>query len=267
MTTGRAARPIISAALGAALGVMLAITGSAGALAQTASTPAPLKIDPLSPDQAEAVRRVVIDLLRTQPEILVEAIKALDAKEQAATAAKASEAIVAHRHDLEGDSSDPSFGQPSGDVTVVEFFDYRCPYCKQSWQAVHDAVRKDGHARLVFKDFPILGPESVTASTAALAAIAQGKHDAFHDALMSYSGQLNDTAIFRIAAAVGLDVDRLKADMKSAAVTDKLQRNMDLARALDVRGTPAFVVGTKLLPGAVDGSTLMAAIADARSAH
>lgn len=269
MTDARRAAWFLGAALWLAA---LGLAAPAPARAQSAGTPAtqspapdgPLKIDPLSPAQADAVRRVVLDLLRTQPEVVLEALKTLEAKEQAATAAKASEAIAARRNDLERDGTDPAFGQAGADVTVVEFFDYRCPYCKQSWQAVHDTVAKDGRARLVFKDFPILGPESVTASTAALASIAQGRHDAFHQALMSYGGQLDDAAIFRVAGSVGLDVERLKADMKTPAVAQKLQRNLDLARALDVRGTPAFVVGTKMLPGAVDGATLMAAIADAR---
>jgi len=150
-------------------------------------------------------------------------------------------------------------------VTLVEFFDYQCGYCK----AVHADVRRlldtDGKVRLVYKEFPILGPASVTASRAALAAQRQGKYDALHVALMENRGQLDDDKIYRIAGSVGLNVDQLKKDMQAPEINDVLQRNLRLASELNIRGTPAFVVGDQIIPGAVSLDKLKELIAAGRA--
>jgi len=129
---------------------------------------------------------------------------------------------------------------------------------------VKSVIAADGKVKLIYKDLPILGEASKIAAVAALASIKQGKHDAFHDALMANTAKLDDTRIFDIAASVGIDVDRLKADMNDPAIKKTIDRNMALAQELGVRGTPAFVVGKQFVPGAVDADALKQLISEAR---
>jgi protein-disulfide isomerase len=166
--------------------------------------------------------------------------------------------------DLLHDPNSPVLGNPRGAVTVVEFFDYRCPYCKQVEPALEALLGEDRQLRFVYKEFPVLGADSVTASRAALAAKKQGKYDAFHRAMMTLKGQINEAAVFKTAESVGLDVERLKRDIASPEVARALKANTDLAEALDIRGTPAFVIGDEIVPGAIDLASLKQLIATAR---
>src|SRR5262249_16115169 len=146
----------------------------------------------------------------------------------------------------------PVSGNPAGDVTVVEFSDYQCPYCKRSYSTIKSVLAKDGKVKLVLKDLPILGEASKIASLSALAARNQSKHEAMHNALMEFSGKLDRDRIMQIAGSVGLDTDQLQKDMEDPKLKEILERNMALATALGVRGTPAFVIGKQFVPGAVD---------------
>ena len=150
-------------------------------------------------------------------------------------------------------------------MTVVEFFDYRCPYCKAVAKDMIATLQAEGDVRIVFKEFPILGPESELAAKAALAARRQDKYLPFHQALMAYKGQLDEAAIHDVAEDVGLDVEQLQEDMAAPAIADVISRNIALANALSIGGTPAFVVGDTLVPGAVDMKTLRDMVAKARN--
>jgi len=215
--------------------------------------------------QVEQIQAVVRDYLRQHPEVIIEAIKAYQAQQDADQAAKAKQDIVAFKDEIFRDAASPVGGNPEGDVTIVEFFDYRCPYCKAVAGDLNKAVTADGKVRMVYKEFPILGPSSVVAARAALASQAQGKYVAFHDRLMSLKGSLDDAAIFAAAADVGLDVPRLKADMEKPAVAEQIDRTRSLADKLAIQGTPAFVIGAELLPGAASLEELTAAIKRARA--
>ena len=125
-------------------------------------------------------------------------------------------------------------------------------------------MKSDSKLRFVFKEFPILGPASVVASKAALAARAQGKYLEFHNALMSQRGQLDEGVIMRLAKSVGLDTDRLKKDMESAEVTGAIAKNQQLAEELGIRGTPAFIIGDELVPGAIKLEDMKSLVATAR---
>jgi protein-disulfide isomerase len=219
---------------------------------------------PFTPEQEEAIGRILRRYIEAHPEVIVEAFEAAQAKARAEAEESAKRAIAAKRAELEADPSSPVLGNPEGDVTLVEFFDYRCPYCKQVAPTLRALIAEDKRVRVVMKEFPILGRDSVTASRAALAAASQGKYEAFHHALMGLKGQLTEAAIFKAAASVGLDVERLKADMERPEVDAQLRANYELAQALDIRGTPAFVVGGELIPGAVDLATLRKRLAAAR---
>ncbi len=163
---------------------------------------------------------------------------------------KASSAAAAGKvQDLLRDPGTPVLGNPDGDVTIVEFFDYQCPYCKAAETRIMDLLESDGNIRLVIKDFPILGPDSRIASRAALASQKQGKYEEFHNALMNHRGQLKAETTFKIAGSVGLDIDQLKKDMDDPEIADQIMENFNLARSLKISVTPGFFVETKVLSG------------------
>lgn len=221
--------------------------------------------EPLSPDQKAAVKALVREVLRDNPELVLEALQSLEAKQQAEQAAQATKMIAARRDSLERDPADPVLGNPQGDVTIVEFFDYRCPYCKQVTDALMKVVQADGKVRLVLKEYPILGPPSVQAALAALAAQRQGKYAEMHLALMSHRGTLDDKGLEKLAADLKLDLPRLKADMDRPELKQRLQAVLLQGREIGATGTPAFIIGDRLIPGAVDADALRAAIAEARA--
>ncbi|MSP67854.1 MAG: DsbA family protein, partial [Alphaproteobacteria bacterium] len=159
--------------------------------------------------------------------------------------------VAALAEELTADPASPVLGNPKGDVTVVEFSDYRCGYCKSVHPTLMELLKRDGNVRLVIKEFPILGPESVEAAKAALAANRQGKFAAVNERLMAFKGQLTRDAILQVAREAGVDVKRLQADMEAPEIMQALQRNRKLASKLEINGTPGFVIGQKVVPGAI----------------
>ena len=202
--------------------------------------------------------------LMANPEVLVDAMAELERKQDSQRENVALKAIQENQTELLSDPASPTTGNPNGDVTVVEFSDYQCPYCKKAHTAVKAALAADGKVKLVYKDLPILGEASKVAAVAALASIKQGKHEAFHEALMTNTAKLDSDLIFKIAGSVGIDVAQLQKDMNDPKIKDTIDRNMALAQELGVRGTPAFVIGKQFVPGAVDAKTLQQMISDAR---
>jgi protein-disulfide isomerase len=229
-----------------------------------ALAPAPVCAEEPSPTEVERFQKIVRDYLSQHPEVIVEALKQYQNKQAAEQADKLRATIASLSDDLLKDKESPVGANLEGDVTVVEFFDYQCPYCKAVAPSLAKAVAADGKVRLVYKEFPILGALSVTAAKAALAAEQQGKYVAFHDKLFAHKGSLDDAAIFSIASDVGLDVARLKADMEKPQIKNEIDRNYRLADKLTIQGTPAFVIGRELLPGAVSVDELAATIKRAR---
>jgi protein-disulfide isomerase len=214
-------------------------------------------------DKAAFGKRVR-EYLISNPEVLVDAMHELERRQDSQRDAVAQKAITRHRAELMADPESPSGGNVDGDVVIVDFNDYQCPYCKRSHQALKSVVAADGKVKVIYKDLPILGEPSRIAALAALAAVKQGKHPAFHDALMEFTGKLDRARILEIAASVGLDVALLEKDMEDPKFKQLIDRNMALAGALGVRGTPAFVIGEQFVPGAVDAEALKQLIAGAR---
>lgn len=217
----------------------------------------------LAGDQA-ALGKSIREYLLANPEVLVEAMQELERKQDSQRDNAAQKAIQEHRSALLNDPETPVVGNPSGDVTIVEFSDYQCPYCKRAHAAVEAVLKADNKVKLVFKDLPILGEPSRIAALAALAARSQDKHRAMHNALLEYGGKLDRDRIMEIARSVGLDIEKLQKDMEDPKLAKIIERNMALASALGVRGTPAFVIGNQFVPGAVDPETLKRLIAEAR---
>lgn len=210
------------------------------------------------------IEQIVHDYLLAHPEVILESVEKYQAQQEKDAAKKQAQALVERRDELTRAPDAPVLGNPNGDVTVVEFFDYRCPYCKSVAGTFIDLFEKDGNVRFVLKEFPILGPESEYAAKAALAAEKQGKYRALHMALMTFKGKLTNPDVLRLATDAGLDVPRLQKDMESPDIAAALKRNYDLAEALGVKGTPAFVVGDEFIPGAISVEDMRNRIAAAR---
>jgi protein-disulfide isomerase len=220
--------------------------------------------DPLTPEQKDAVEQLIRTTIAEHPEIVIDALKAAEAKNDAEAAANVSKAIAAGHNQLVDDPASPVGGNPKGDVTIVEFFDYSCPYCKE-FEPSLEALLKDDHGiRIVYKEFPILGPASVYAAHVALAARAQGKYDQFHRAMMAVRGTIDEDAVRRTAAACGIDMKALDATIDAPEIDHIIKANYALAESLDIDGTPAFVVGTHLLPGVPDAGALEKIVAETR---
>ena len=162
----------------------------------------------------------------------------------------------------------PVTGNAGGDIAIVEYFDYQCPYCRKIEPELRQVVQDDGKIRLIFKDWPILGPISVTAARMALASKYQNKFIEAHDALIAVNSKLTEARIREVLAGAGIDVDRLDRDLASNAATIDavLARNNDQATAFDFRGTPSFIIGKFRVPGVLTMAQFGQAIADARKA-
>ena len=219
----------------------------------------------LTPEQTEAVNKLIHDYLMNNPKVLSEALDHADAAAKAETEAAGKTALTDRREELERDPTSPVLGNPNGDVTVVEFFDYRCPYCKASAPIVADLLAQDKKVRLVLKDFPILGKESVYASRVALVAQKHGKYAEFHKAMFALKTPVNNDTTLDVAKSVGLDPVQVKKEMEASEIDTILKHNYDLAKAINAEGTPAFIVGDTMSPGALTLDGLKTQIAAARA--
>ncbi len=244
---------------------LAAVMGAVVAAAVLSYLPRDHARQDLSAGQVKAVERLIADYVGGHPELVAKALDQYQEQEKSAAHEAARTAIRDKASALFHDAADQVLGNPQGDVTIVEFFDYRCPYCKRVTPTLMQTLKSDGNIRLVLKEFPILGPDSVLATRAAIASVKQGKYTAFHLALLASPVALNEGMIMSIAEAAGLDTTRLAADMKDPAIDTIVMRNYALAQYLKIDGTPAFIVGDELVPGALDGATLEHLVKVARS--
>lgn len=220
-----------------------------------------------TPEQTAAVEKIVRELLtKKDPGIVIAAAKTYQEKVETKIAAKGKLAIKTEAKEIYYSPTSPVAGNPKGDVSVVEFFDYACGYCKQAQSSVVKLIKEDKNVRFVFKELPIFGKSSVLVSKAALASVRQGKYIAFHMALLKAKQRLNETRLMAIAKKVGLDTAKLKKDMNDKKIADIIEANQALASKLGVNGTPAFIIAGKLYPGAVPLKKMKELIAAARAA-
>ena len=207
----------------------------------------------------QRVQKFILD----HPEVVAASLDRMEARRRAADELEAD--IDAHADELFRDSASPVGGNPSGEVTLVEFFDYNCPYCRQMAPVMIEAEKQDPQLRVVFKEFPILGPNSVFAAKAGLAANTQGKYVAFHNAMYQAPGAADQNKVMEVARSVGLDVDRLKADIDDPAIAALIEKNLKLAEVFRINGTPGFVAGRQVVRGATDLKGLQGFIEQARA--
>jgi protein-disulfide isomerase len=222
---------------------------------------------------SEAQRAEVVEILRRamreDPSILRDAIAAMQEAEERERSQAGRAAITREADALLRDPADPTRGNPRGDVTIVEFFDARCGFCKQLHPALEALLRRDANVRVVMKDLPVLGPPSVVAARALLASHRQGRYAAFQDALLTLRGEPTEAVLQDVARRVGLDWARLRREMDDPAIARRIDVNMRLAQTLGIQGTPALVIagpaGATLVPGAVDLAQLERMVAEARA--
>lgn len=231
---------------------------SLSAFAQS-TTPMP------DPEWRQSIERVIESYIRSHPEVIEQTLQALEATRQEEEHARVKQVIAAHHSELLHDPASPVSGDPAGEVTVIEFFDYRCVFCKRVAGSVTQLQKDDAHVRIVYKDFPILGDDSMQAAKAALASQAQGRYQAFHEALLAANGDLSREHVLQVASEVGLDTKRLVADMDNPEWLTIIEHNRVLAKELGITGTPAFVVGKEIVSGAMDLRALKDLVARART--
>jgi protein-disulfide isomerase len=230
--------------------------------------PAAIAQSPVFNDQQrQAIGEVVKDYLLKNPEVLTEVIAELEKRQAEAQRVAQSGALKETRQTLLNAPHSYVAGNPSGDITLVEFFDYNCGYCKKALADVQSLVKSDSKLRVVLKDFPVLGPDSVEASRVALAARKQLQGEKlfdYHMKVMDTRGRVNGERALAVAKELGLDVARLQKDMESPEVRSALQENMGLGDKLGLTGTPAFIIGDEIIPGAVGVEPLKQVVANVR---
>ncbi len=237
----------------------------AGALALAA--PASAQPAPFNDQQKEAIGQVVRDYLLKNPELLQEVMAELEKRQAEAQRVAQTAALKDNRKAILEAPHSIVVGNPQADVTMVEFFDYNCGYCKKALSDVQTLLKNDPKLRVVLKDFPVLGPDSVEASRVALAVKNQIQGDKlfdYHVRLLESRGRVNGERALAVAKDFGLDVARIQKDMETAGVKAALQENVGLGDKLGLSGTPAFIIGSEIIPGAVGLDPLKQVVASVR---
>lgn len=235
---------------------------TAMALVATLVTPLASHADALSEDR---VKELVLEAIRENPEIVLEAVQIIEQREQARQAAAAASVLSENRDRLKNDPNAPVLGNPDGDVTVVEFFDYNCPYCRRVKPHIEALLDEDPNVRLVYREWPILGDGSVFAARAALAAREQGKYEEFHWALMGMQGRAEEASVIQVAQEIGLDIAQLRRDMQAPEIDAHIAASMEMSRLLGFNGTPSFVIGDALVPGVIEADQMIRLTQEARA--
>ncbi|CTQ49745.1 DsbA family protein [Jannaschia donghaensis] len=222
-------------------------------LAVTCAVAAPVSAQQLTP---EDVKELALEAILENPDIIMEAVAILQARDAAEAEAQAQATLSSSRDTLTNDPNAPVVGNPNGSVTVVEFFDYNCGFCRRAGPELEALMAADPDVRVVYREWPILSEGSVFGARAALAARAQDKYEEMHKALMGSNTRIEEATVMQIAVELGLDVDRLRTDMDSDAVNEHIDTTRRLAESLGFTGTPSFVIGDTRVPGFVEADRL-----------
>jgi protein-disulfide isomerase len=220
------------------------------------------------PDSAMSkgdVEKIVRNYLLENPEVIFEAVERMKSKDESQRLVKMKDKAKSHQTALFAEPEPLVAGNPKGDITIVEFFDYRCPYCRKAKKTVRDLLNQDGNIKLILKEFPILSPESEMAAQVAIAAAAQGKYWDVHMAFMG-AEDLAGERIFELAKEAGADIAQIKAELKNPKIAKRLAETQALAGAIGIDATPTFFVGDEPYTGALDLGELKKAVAAARKA-
>lgn len=266
-----ASAPAAAAAKAASPATAPAETVSSKPAGTSAAAAAPVPVSSFSDAQRAEIENIFKEYItKKNPEVLMEAMQELQKREMTDAANKSKTALTNDHDKLYNDAMSPIGGNPKGSVIVVEFFDYACGYCKMSEPHVEKLLKENKDVKFIYKDYPILGPASTEAAKAALAANKQGKYVQMHDKLMTAQiphgaseATAADDAIFKAAKEAGVDVEKLKKDMKDDAIDKALEANVSLGMEVGARGTPTFIIGDSVYPGAMEYDQLKKTVADA----
>lgn len=210
------------------------------------------------------IRQVVKDYLIKNPEVMLEVQDALNDKQEKKIAESQASTLQSKKDEIFNSPNDAVLGNPNGSVTLVEFFDYNCGYCKKSYPDLENVIKSDPKLRVVIKDFPILGPDSVKAHIVARAfmKIMPEKYAEFHKELLTIPGRSNEEKAIKIAVKLGVDEQKLRSTMQDESLQQAFVDNGQLAYALGINGTPSYILGNNVLVGAVGENVLKAKIAE-----
>jgi protein-disulfide isomerase len=224
-------------------------------------------------DQQKAIEKIMRDYFVSHPQILIETMQSLQKQQQATWQNTANKVVPQFQKLLFESAISPVIGNPKANVTMVEFFDYQCPHCKEMTPQIAQILKNDSNLKIIFKVLPIFGSSSEYAARAGLAASKQGKYITFHEALMNIQTPLTEDIVLKTAEQIGLNTKQLQEDMKSPPIDQEIKQNNQLAKELNLEGTPAFVIAKisdgkiynpELIPGAVGENILVQAITKAR---
>lgn len=237
----------------------------AGMACVISSLPA-MAAEPLTKDE---VRAIVREYIMENPKVILQSMDAMRAREEEERRAQQAQNLKSKQEELTKSPTSPVVGNPEGDVTVVEFFDYNCGYCHRVVPTLTKLIDEDKNVRLVLKEFPILSPQSDLAAKIAMAVwqVEKAKYWDVHNAFMKFSGPKEKESLLKLVAEAGVDRAKVEAKIDSKEIAEALEANQKLAVDLGIRGTPAFVVGTELVPGAVSFESLKKLVEDARAAQ
>jgi protein-disulfide isomerase len=225
----------------------------------------PLMAQEFNDKQKEQIENIVRELLtKKEPSIVMKAAQEQSKAERVEEEKKSAESFSKNKDKIVNDPNDPVIGNPKGDVTIVEFFDYNCGYCKKALPTVQKLLEEDKNVRFVFKEYPILSDTSRVAAKAALAANKQNKYMEMHVALMDHKGGYSENAVAELAKKIGLDVDKFKKDMASDEIAKHLEEDQNLGMEIGAHGTPTFIIGNKIVPGAMELEEFKGLVAEAR---
>lgn len=242
--------------------------GTAHQPAPVAPTVAPVEMAAAPQLDQQAVETIVRNYLLKNPEIMVEVQTALETKQAEAAQEQVKQVLASSQDQLFNPSHDAVFGNPNGDVTVYEFFDYNCGYCKRALPDMEAILKNDKNVRFVMKEFPILGPDSMRAHIVAQAfkALMPEKYAEYHEVLLGAQERATEASAIADAVKLGADEAQLREKMKDPAITNAFQETYQLAQKLNITGTPSYIIGNDLVPGAIGAEGLIERIAAARSA-
>ena len=229
-------------------GVLLAGVAGAALAAGTGAAPVGDKT---------AIEKIVHDYILAHPEIIPEAMNRLQTRE-------VTRLLDSNRKEIETPFASAVAGNPKGDVSVVVFFDYACPYCKQGHTDIQKLADSDPQVRIVYRDFPVLSPASEEAAMASLSAAQQGQYQRFHNAMFESPGKVSHERTVAMVRTAGLNEMQTAKDLNAPALKAEIKKNLELGRALGLTGTPSYVVGNQILSGAVGLEKLKEAVAEAR---
>lgn len=215
--------------------------------------------------QKKQMDTMIHDYIMANPQVIMDSVEKFRNDQQNADEKKFDAKVKEKGNELYKTAADPVTGNKAGDVTMVEFFDYNCGYCKHAFKDVQTLIANDKKLKVVFKDIPILSETSFTAAQYALAANKQGKYWEFHQAMMEHNGPISEESLQSVAKSIGLDVEKLKKDSKDPEIRAQIEANLSLARDIGINGTPGFVINDTVLRGAYGLEAMQKAIADSRT--